>query len=248
MKITISELISDNLKDCEPLLDSILPGGERWCEVDDCLTSCPYYDKCEDWGPSKKLCSTEWRRANADVDAVRVIRHVLSNFDYYDRSDFDGPAGRLVSKLLTVFDVPDQIEGELETLALVKVRLAQAKFKSNLFRVWGGCSLEKISVPDQNLIASHILPWSRCMKDEDKTSGFNGFLLPPNYDYVFDKFLVTFDSGGRIETLDTEPMKQLYQVLGIDPNAQIKLHPENKPFLEFHREVFDAKRCHHLRT
>ena len=38
-----------------PLLNSLLPGGENWCEFiknkGDCLTTCPCYKNCQGYGP-----------------------------------------------------------------------------------------------------------------------------------------------------------------------------------------------------
>ena len=64
----------------------------------------------------------------------------------------------------------------------------------------------------------------------------NGILLSPNYDALFDKHLITFDDSGKI--IISENIKNLIEVLSIDPNAQIRVNDEMKKYLIRHRNKF----------
>lgn len=80
---------------------------------------------------------------------------------------------------------------------LIKARIGQGKFKRDLLKLTDKCCL--CSISDQRfLIASHIKPWSRCESPEERIDPYNGFLLCPNHDALFDKGLVSFKNSGEI--------------------------------------------------
>ena len=88
------------------------------------------------------------------------------------------------------------------------------------------------------LRASHIKPW-RFSTNSERLNRYNGLLLLPQYDQLFDKGLITFDESGgivRSPVLDQiEPAK-----LGIDPKDSLRsVSNHHQGFLEYHRaEVF----------
>ncbi|MCZ8485692.1 HNH endonuclease signature motif containing protein [Vibrio lentus] len=53
------------------------------------------------------------------------------------------------------------------------------------------CALTLTSVREI-LIASHIVPWSKCESDEQRLDGANGILLCAHIDKLFDAHLLTF--------------------------------------------------------
>jgi hypothetical protein len=76
--------------DWAQILDSVMPGGENWKkfqEVKDCLPICPGRKECHESGPEGLVCSEDWRKAEANSKSLDVVRHVLENFEYYDRND-----------------------------------------------------------------------------------------------------------------------------------------------------------------
>ncbi|WP_316739892.1 HNH endonuclease [Pedobacter aquatilis] len=83
-----------------------------------------------------------------------------------------------------------------EKQSLILTRIGQGKYREGLIKLWGRCSISKF--PDVSLlVASHIKPWSKCLPKE-RIDPYNGFLLLPNYDKVFDKGLITFDGNWRL--------------------------------------------------
>ena len=79
---------------------------------------------------------------------------------------------------------------------LILARVGQGKFRTNLKLVEAGCRIT--GTTDSNyLIASHIKPWSES-NDLEKLDGNNGLLLSPQFDYLFDRGFITFETGGNL--------------------------------------------------
>lgn len=123
---------------------------------------------------------------------------------------------------------------ETERLRLVKARLGQGDFREDLLRFWRSCAVTGIASPDL-LRASHIKPW-RNSTNEERLDRFNGLLLLPQYDHLFDRGYITFDDDGRLipsPAIVTLPADRL----GVDMQARLRrLDDSHLPFLRFHRE------------
>ncbi|MGA7584486.1 MAG: HNH endonuclease, partial [Rouxiella badensis] len=90
------------------------------------------------------------------------------------------------------------------------------------------------------LVASHIVPWSLCESFE-RIDPYNGLLLSPNLDKLFDKGLISFTDEGKL-LLGTSITDEVLNKLGISKHSQISaLKPENLPYLSRHRELFEFK-------
>ncbi|MCX2573643.1 HNH endonuclease [Pedobacter sandarakinus] len=77
-----------------------------------------------------------------------------------------------------------------EKQTLMLMRIGQGKYREDLIKIWGECSISKF--PDVSLlVASHIQPWRKRVNQE-RIDPYNGLLLLPNYDKVFDKGLIKF--------------------------------------------------------
>ena len=126
---------------------------------------------------------------------------------------------------------------ETERDAIVRARVGQGLFRERLLELWGACAVTGIEQPDL-LRASHIKPW-RYSTHEERLNRFNGLLLLPQYDHLFDRGYITFDGEGRLEpspAIVTLPPERL----GIELNARLReMAAEHIDFLEYHRrEVF----------
>jgi HNH endonuclease len=126
---------------------------------------------------------------------------------------------------------------ETERQSLIKARIGQGDFRQELLEMWEGCAVTDVRLPNV-LRASHIKPW-RFSTNAERLNPYNGLLLLPQYDQLFDKGLISFDKSGgilRSPVLDgIEPVK-----LGIDPNDRLRsFSKQHQGFLEYHRtEVF----------
>ena len=119
---------------------------------------------------------------------------------------------------------------EIETL--IKARLGQGSFRKKLLKLYPICPLTDLDVQSL-LIASHIKPWNKC-NNEERLDPFNGLMLAPHIDALFDSGLITFETDGTIKispTIDSENQKRL----GISRDMKLKIEPESEKYFEYHR-------------
>lgn len=114
---------------------------------------------------------------------------------------------------------------------LIKCRIGQGKFRDQLIEYWNGCSVTGFKNIDL-LVASHIKPW-RNSSNKERLDVYNGLLLTPNLDKLFDKGYVSFDNNGKI--LISKSLEN-YQILGVNYNMKINIDKNHKKYLAFHRE------------
>lgn len=120
-----------------------------------------------------------------------------------------------------------------EKQRLITARVGQGRFREQLIELWQSCTVtqcREISL----LRASHIKPW-RDSNPEERLNVYNGLLLTPNLDILFDKGFISFEDNGNIiisEKISREDMTKL----GVDPDMKILVHEEHIPFLKWHRE------------
>lgn len=143
------------------------------------------------------------------------------------------------SKVLTLTDLKKIDESdfsETEKEELRKARIGQGKFRENLVELWKSCSVSDYKIVEF-LIASHIKPWHKS-SNLDRLNKYNGLLLLPNYDKLFDKGYISFDDNGHI-LLSKKLSIESYRKLGINQyDKLIRIYDENKPFLRIHREIY----------
>lgn len=121
--------------------------------------------------------------------------------------------------------------------ALVKARVGQGKFRSDLIKRWNGmCALTSLKTVDI-LIASHIDAWALC----DNTARLdpdNGLLLAPHIDKLFDFGMISFTNDGRLlakESLSAEDR----DILGFDRFTRLRnVSAGNAMYLQKHRSRF----------
>lgn len=141
-----------------------------------------------------------------------------------------------VSKLNTTLNATEDIVSdssltELEKESIILSRIGQGKFRENLLKLWGHCAVSGFD-DVRLLVASHIKPW-RDSDNSEKIDKFNGLLLLPTYDKLFDIGLISFENNGKIKISNS--LKD-YEKLGISTNTKIELKNENQKYMEYHRE------------
>jgi putative restriction endonuclease len=83
-----------------------------------------------------------------------------------------------------------------EAMRLVKQRIGQDLYRAALMEYWSGaCAVTGLAIPEL-LRASHAKPWAKCESDAERLDVFNGFLLAPHLDALFDAGLMSFDDEG----------------------------------------------------
>jgi len=127
-----------------------------------------------------------------------------------------------------------QIEGNLEKIQLVKSRRGQGIFKSNVRLIEDRCRVTGVN-NIKHLRASHIKPWSQS-NDEEKIDGFNGLLLSPHIDHLFDNGFISFEDNGDLfasKLLSPNVLEQwnIEKVRNVGNFTE-----EQRYYLNFHRE------------
>lgn len=133
--------------------------------------------------------------------------------------------------------VSDRTLDNTQKARLVNTRIGQGRFREDLIKYWKGCAVTGFPAT-QFLLASHIKPW-RTASHEERLDKYNGILLLPNLDKVFDLGYITFEDDGSIRI-----SKHLEQpeALGVKQNLTIRLSEPHNRFMEHHRtEVFERR-------
>jgi len=115
--------------------------------------------------------------------------------------------------------------------SLVSARVGQGKYRNTLIDYWGRCALTGYG-DVRFLIASHIKPW-RGSDNKERLDPFNGLLLLPNVDKVFDLGFITFEDNGEIVISShlEEPDR-----IGVVNNMSISLEERHRIYMAYHRE------------
>jgi len=123
-----------------------------------------------------------------------------------------------------------------EKQELVLARRGQGKFRRNLEQIEDCCRLT--GVRDRRFLrASHIKPWRLCETNHERLDGYNGLLLTPTFDHLFDKGYISFSDDGAILISDRLP-NEVRCSLGLaaqSVNAKTFTEAHEK-YLAFHRK------------
>lgn len=121
-----------------------------------------------------------------------------------------------------------------EQRSIIKSRIGQGIYRERLIELWGSCSVTGV----KNLAvlrASHIKPWAVSSNNE-RLDPYNGLLLIPNLDVLFDCGLITFDDCGMIIISPRMSLEEI-STLNIGMNLCLRhVHKKNEPYLEYHRD------------
>lgn len=126
-----------------------------------------------------------------------------------------------------------EILSKTEQESIIKSRIGQGKFRKKLIDYWQSCAVT--GCPTISILrASHIKPWRDC-SNQERLDPYNGLLLIPNLDILFDSGLISFlDDGLLIVSSHLNEESQL--ILGLNVGLRIKrLKSKHKPFLDYHR-------------
>jgi hypothetical protein len=115
-------------------------------------------------------------------------------------------------------------------------RRGKGVFRRNVLEVEPVCRITGIKKPTL-LRASHIKPWRECETANERLTGFNGLILAPHADFLFDRGLISFEDDGRVLfsyrlTDDDASKLGLHQV---ERPPQRLLRAESGPYFQHHR-------------
>lgn len=136
-------------------------------------------------------------------------------------------------------------KGEFDGLAatevkrLLKSRKGQGKFRRGVIELWKECCVtgcQKVSL----LKASHIKPW-RDASNLERLDPYNGLLLIPNIDTLFDGGLVTFGREGEV-IISNAVEEGTLRAFGIETTFKLSsLGKETEKYLRYHRKYIFRK-------
>ncbi len=127
---------------------------------------------------------------------------------------------------------------ETERQAVINARRGQGRFRINVEEIERCCRITGVSDP-RLLRASHIKPWRSCANNHERLDGYNGLLLAPHIDHLFDRGYISFADDGKLlvsQRIDPEQLARL----GITAQPLINVGSfltEQKPYLAHHREI-----------
>lgn len=122
---------------------------------------------------------------------------------------------------------------DTEKQQLIKARIGQGAFRESLITMWSKCCATGCDYV-HILRASHIKPW-RDSTNEERLDKFNGLLLSPNLDALFDKGLISFSDNGKI-LISEHLSESAWIALGCPNDAKVSLRTENEKYMKWHRE------------
>ena len=131
---------------------------------------------------------------------------------------------------------PAQKKDQEKQQEVLRARDGQGKYRERLLEQCRFCPFTSIS-DERLLIASHIKPWASS-SDSEKTDPYNGYILSPLYDKLFDRGFITFTENKHVilsEFISPYTWKQI----GLQNNKFIQALPmddKRKEYLKFHHQ------------
>ena len=129
---------------------------------------------------------------------------------------------------------PDIPKTERDTL--VKSRLGQGKFRTNLLSIEHACRVTGVDNP-AHLIASHTKPW-RDSNNDERLDPENGLMLTPTIDHLFDRGFISFENNGDLIISPVSHQESMHK-MGLPDNHQLNVGEftdGQKYYLNWHRD------------
>jgi hypothetical protein len=131
-------------------------------------------------------------------------------------------------------EIEKTVVDTLEKTQLTRARIGQGEYRRKLLESCPRCPITLVS-DDRLLIASHIKPWA-VSDNIEKLDKFNGFMLTPTFDRLFDRGFLSFTDDKKT-ILSPFLSKMTYSQLGISDNKIITHLPieGREEYLKYHR-------------
>lgn len=121
-------------------------------------------------------------------------------------------------------------------LEISNARIGQGKYREQLLEQCHFCPFTMIS-DERLLIASHIKPWT-ASTDQEKIDPYNGYILSPLYDKLFDRGFITFTEKRHV-ILSDFISQYTWKKINLKNDTFIKSLPMDDKrieYLKFHHE------------
>lgn len=135
-----------------------------------------------------------------------------------------------------------ELPATTEAERLTVQRVGQDLFRQALIDYWQGrCAVTGLDIVPL-LRASHIKPWADCATDAERLDVFNGLLLAPHLDALFDGGWIGFDDAGRVIVCSGLSDAQR-ALLGVDAAWRLRgVADRHKAYLAWHRNRWNRSR------
>jgi hypothetical protein len=184
-------------------------------------------------------------RRNSNLDPVNnpddyIVGNDTENEASYDPTltDQDAAEFNSINQYLKKLEKDGDINPTVKE-QLTRVRVGQGRFRDKVVELWDGkCVVTQVGKAEL-LIASHIRAWADCDDPKQKLDKYNGLLLAPHIDKLFDQHLITFNADGTIKADDT--ISKILQTWGIDVNKlkPVQFEEKTKEYMKYHRSIYD---------
>lgn len=170
-----------------------------------------------------------------NITYISIVKLVSDNNNvlYYFKlfADYFGE----VEHPYIVKQAEEEVESQPEADNLSRARKGQGEYRKQLLHQCPYCPITMVS-DERVLIASHIKPWAKST-NEEKIDPYNGFMLTPTFDYLFDRGFLSFTDDKRT-ILSPFLSKMTYAKLGISDHKIIPYLPieGREDYLKYHRE------------
>lgn len=115
---------------------------------------------------------------------------------------------------------------------VAELRVGQSSFRKNLIKYWKTCAVTDFKIK-RLLRASHIKPWNVANPTE-RLDSFNGLLLVPNLDALFDDGFISFNKQGHI-LISSTLLEEDYATLGLTVDMKLrKINGAHALYLAYH--------------
>lgn len=175
-------------------------------------------------------------KSNMGYDYAKLNRYKINNNNI--KEEIKRPSDESVKKYCEEENDIEEIKkdkslNETEKDTLIKARRGQGEFREGVKSLYDHCIVTGIK--DKSLlIASHIVSWKES-DNKQRLDKYNGLLLSPHIDKLFDRYLISFNNNGTIYVND-DNIKKVLKTWGIDIDKKyIEFSDETKKYLEEHK-------------
>lgn len=145
-----------------------------------------------------------------------------------------------IQENMAVLEIEHQSIPQTEKEQLIKSRVGQGEFRSNVMKLEKKCRVTQVANA-AFLIASHIKPWKNS-DNLERLNGHNGLLLAPHIDRLFDRGWISFQDNGDMLVSSVEVGKALTH-WGISLTLNVgAFTDQQKLFMQYHRDELFAKK------
>ncbi len=172
-----------------------------------------------------------YRSVYASKKSISDFQSGLRKFLAFTKSDYKKQHENSILSEIKAIKKSHQLS-ITEKSAIIQARIGQGYFRKGLIEYWKGCSITGCEMTAL-LIASHIKPW-RDSNNIERLDSFNGLLLLPNFDRLFDLGYLSFNPKGKI-ILSKFLSLEDRALLGLtDSLSLIHIEERHKFYLRYH--------------